>query len=229
MLSVPNIITLARLALIPVVAYFLVARAYGLALPTFLIAALTDFADGYVARRFKLVSRLGATLDPIADKLNVLVVTVLLAWQELLPLWLAIAIVTRDIVIAGGALAYRVALGHVEIAPTALSKLNTLIEFATLLLAMALGANWVDGGSWMATLFLICLATVVASGAQYTCGSGDARPLRNAAPVRTRPDSRLLQARHFVMIWPHCCPGTARRLPASRRLSRPSSAPCLGR
>lgn len=167
MLNVPNILTLVRLALIPTVAYFLATKAYGLALPVFLVAALTDFMDGYIARRFKLVSTLGATLDPIADKLNVLVVIVLLAWQELIPLWLAIAVVTRDIVIAGGALAYRAAFGHLQIAPTRLSKLNTLVEFSMLLLVMAAAARWVDSGRWMATLFLICFATVVASGAQY--------------------------------------------------------------
>jgi len=167
MLNLPNIITPVRLALIPVVAYFLVAKAYGLALPIFLVAALTDVVDGYIARRFKLVSALGATLDPIADKLNVLVVTLLLTWQGLIPVWLAIAIVLRDVIITGGALAYRVALGHVEIAPTRLSKLNTFIEFAVLLLVMAAAADWIDSGRWIATVFLISLVTVVASGAQY--------------------------------------------------------------
>ena len=166
-LNLPNIITLVRLALIPVVAYFLVAKAYGLALPIFLVAALTDVVDGYIARRFKLVSALGATLDPIADKLNVFVVTMLLAWQGLIPIWLAIAIVLRDVIIVGGALAYRAALGHVEIAPTRLSKLNTFIEFAVLLLVMAAAADWIDSGRWIATVFLISLVTVVASGAQY--------------------------------------------------------------
>ena len=64
-------------------AYYLADEAYEIALPIFLVAALSDLADGYIARRFKLVSRLGATLDPIADKLNMLVATLLLAWQML--------------------------------------------------------------------------------------------------------------------------------------------------
>src|SRR4030095_3530380 len=167
MLNLPNIITLVRLALIPVVAYFLMAKAYGLALPIFLVAALTDVADGYIARRFKLVPRLGATLDPIADKLNVFVVTMLLAWQGLMPIWLAIAIVLRDVIIVGGARASRAALGHVKIAPTRLSKLNPFIEFAVLLLVMATAADWVDSGRWIAAAFLFSFALVVASGAQY--------------------------------------------------------------
>src|SRR2546423_11431214 len=90
MLNVPNIITLIRLGLVPAMAYYLLDEAYEIALPIFLMAALSDLADGYIARRFKLVSTFGATLDPIADKLSMLVATVLFAWQTLLPLWLAV-------------------------------------------------------------------------------------------------------------------------------------------
>ena len=167
MRNIPNLITLLRLGLIPVRAYFLAKGAYGISLSVFLVAALSDLADGYIARRFKVTSALGAALDPIADKLNMLVATVLLAWQELIPIWLAIAIVARDIVIVAGALAYRLAIGRVEIAPTRLSKTNTFIEFAELLLVMAAAAGWVDTGAWLSTVFLIVFLTVVASGAQY--------------------------------------------------------------
>jgi len=66
-------------------------------------AALSDLADGLIARRFKLTSTLGATLDPIADKLNMLAAALLLTWQTLLPTWLAIAIVARDVLIVIGA------------------------------------------------------------------------------------------------------------------------------
>ena len=165
--NVPNVITLIRLGLVPVMAYYLADEAYEIALPIFLVAALSDLADGYIARRFKIVSKLGATLDPIADKLNMLVATVVLAWQELLPIWLAIAIVTRDIVIVAGALAYRLVRGPVKIAPTWLSKVNTFIEFTVLLLVMAAGAGWIETDAWMPTVFLVVFTTVVASGVQY--------------------------------------------------------------
>jgi cardiolipin synthase len=167
MLNVPNAITLARLILVPVMAYFLTVGAYSVALIVFLAAAVTDLIDGFIARIFRLTSTLGATLDPIADKLNMFVATVLLAWQGLIPIWLAIAIVARDIVIVGGALAYRLALGHVEMAPTMLSKVNTFIEFTALLLVMATAAEVIDIGTWLSTVFLLVLATVLASGAQY--------------------------------------------------------------
>jgi cardiolipin synthase len=167
MLNVPNVITLVRLVLVPVMGYYLAHKAYEIALPIFLVAALSDFADGYIARRFKVVSTLGAMLDPVADKLNMLVATVLLALQMLLPLWLAIAIVARDIVIIVGALAYRLARGRLKIAPTRLSKVNTVIEFTVLLLAMAAAAGWIKAGVWMQTAFLVVFMTVVASGVQY--------------------------------------------------------------
>lgn len=167
MLTVPNILTLLRLALVPVVGYLLAVESYGWALWLFLVAALTDLLDGYIARRFKLVSKLGATLDPVADKLNVLVVTVLLAWQALIPFWLALAIVARDVVIAGGAVAYHVLIGPVKMAPTLLSKINTFIEFALLVLVMAAAARRIESAAWLTPLFPVVLATVVASGAQY--------------------------------------------------------------
>jgi cardiolipin synthase (CMP-forming) len=167
MLELPNIITLVRIGLVPIMAYYLVIETYRIALPIFLIVALSDLADGYIARKFKLASRLGATLDPIADKLSMLVATLLLAWQALLPIWLAIAIVARDTVIVLGALAYRLMLGRVEIAPTRLSKLNTAIEFTVLLLVMAAAAGWFDAGAWTAAVFMVVFATVIASGAQY--------------------------------------------------------------
>ncbi len=167
MLTVPNIITLLRLALIPVVGCLLAVESYRWALSLFLVAALSDLVDGYIARRFGLVSKLGATLDPIADKLNMFVVTVLLAWQALIPIWLALAIVLRDVVIAGGALAYHVLIGPVKMAPTLLSKINTFVEFALLLLVMAAAARRIESAAWIPSLFPVVLATVVASGVQY--------------------------------------------------------------
>ena len=166
-LNVPNVLTLLRLVLIPVTAYFLATRAYDFALVTFLVAALTDFADGFIARQWKITSKLGATLDPIADKLNMLVATLLLAWQSLVPLWLAIAIVLRDILIVAGALVYRAAVGRVKIAPTRLSKLNTLFEFSVLLLVMATAASWIASGDWLTAGFVIVFATIVGSTIQY--------------------------------------------------------------
>jgi cardiolipin synthase (CMP-forming) len=163
----PNLITVLRLALVPVMAVCVGAGAYGVAAIVFLVAGLSDFADGYIARRFAMVSRVGAFLDPIADKLNMFVATVMLAWQGLVPLWLAAAIIGRDVVIVGGAMALRFARGELAIKPTRLSKINTVLEFGVLVLVMAVAAGWIDGDGWLAAMFVVVLATVVASGAQY--------------------------------------------------------------
>ena len=167
MLNIPNTITLFRLALVPVTGWLLWRGAYGPALIVFLTAAISDFLDGVIARRFDLKSSLGATLDPVADKLNMFVATVLLALQGLLPLWLAAAIVLRDVVIVAGATAYRMLRGHIEIAPTMLSKVNTFIEFGVLIAVMASAAGWIEAGSWLPVVFVLVFATVAASGLQY--------------------------------------------------------------
>jgi cardiolipin synthase len=130
-------------------------------------AAFSDFADGVIARHYRLVSEFGARLDPIADKLTMFIATVLLAWQGLLPLWLAAAIVLRDIVIAGGAIAYRLLVGHVAMEPTWLSKINTALEFAALAGVLAHAATLIDGSAWLPALFAVVFVTVTASGAQY--------------------------------------------------------------
>ena len=167
MVNVPNLITLVRLALVPVIAYLLWRGEYGYSLIVFLSAALSDFLDGVIARTFDQRSALGAALDPIADKLSMFVATVVLAWQGLIPLWLAAAIVLRDVVIVSGAVAYRATIGRIEIAPTMLSKVNTLIEFGVLLAVMANAAAWFDAAAWLPALFVLVFVTVVASGVQY--------------------------------------------------------------
>ncbi len=78
-----------------------------------------------------------------------------------------VAIIGRDVVIVGGALAYRAVRGRLDIKPTRLSKLNTAIEFAVLLLVMAVAAGWIDATAWMPPLFVVTFVTVMASGIQY--------------------------------------------------------------
>ena len=167
MRHVPNALTLLRLLLIPVLVFLLAHRGYATAFAVFLISALTDFADGEIARRWNARTRFGAIADPVVDKLTMLTVTLALAVQELLPLWLAGAIVVRDLVIVGGALAYHYAVGRYEIAPTLLSKLNTAIEFITLAIVLSSAAGIVDASRPLPSLFILLMATIVASGAQY--------------------------------------------------------------
>lgn len=163
----PNAITLLRAAAIPVVAFALIRRDYDGALLLVVLCALGDFVDGWLARALDVRTRFGAIADPLADKLTMLTVALLLAWQGWLPVWFATMVVLRDALIVGGALAYHFHIGHVAIAPTWLSKVNTALEFAVLaaMLLVADGALAADGVA--RALLVACAATITASGAHY--------------------------------------------------------------
>lgn len=177
----PNLITVVRGLLIPVIGWLLTEQRYLEAFWTLLASAVSDFIDGQIARRCNARTRFGAIADPVADKATMLTVTLLLAWQGLLPPWLAAAIVLRDLVIVGGAFAYHRLFGPVEMAPTSLSKLNTLLEFATLAAVLADAAALFEAGPWLPGLFVAVFSTVLASGAQYVWIWG-----RRAASQRRR-------------------------------------------
>ncbi|MEE6281018.1 CDP-alcohol phosphatidyltransferase family protein [Georgenia sp. MJ170] len=99
--TVPNVISLVRLLLIPVFAWLIVAEHDVLALVVLAVAGLTDWADGFIARRFNQASRLGRVLDPAADRLYIFAALIGLAYRDLIPWWLVIIIVARELVLAG--------------------------------------------------------------------------------------------------------------------------------
>jgi len=164
---VPNALTLLRFLLVPVLVVLLARRSYDAAFATFFVSALSDLADGVIARRWDSRTRFGAIADPVADKLTMLAVTLTLATQGLLPLWLVAAIVVRDLVIVGGALAYHYTVGRYDMAPTLLSKLNTAIEFLTLAMVLASAVGILGASAALPAMFALLLATIVASGVQY--------------------------------------------------------------
>jgi cardiolipin synthase len=164
---VPNAITVVRGLLIPVVGALLLGERYIEAFWTLLASGVSDLVDGQVARRFDVRSRFGAIADPVADKVTMLTVTLVLAWQGLVPIWLAAAIVLRDVVIVGGALAYHHLVGRVDMAPTWLSKFNTVLEFVVLATVIAAAAGMIDDREWLPALFAAVLVTIVTSGIHY--------------------------------------------------------------
>lgn len=164
---VPNALTLLRFLLIPVQIFVLAEREYAAALVIFIVSALSDVADGAIARRWRAHTRIGAIADPVVDKLTMLAVTLALAVQGLLPLWLVATVIGRDVVIVGGALAYHFLIGRYEMTPTAASKLNTGIEFVVLALVLANAAGVLDASAALPALYALLVVTIVASGAQY--------------------------------------------------------------
>lgn len=100
-LTVPNLISFGRLALVPVFAILIVQGEDVWALIVLAVSGASDWLDGLIARRFHQVSRLGQLLDPAADRLFILVTLIGLAWRDVIPLWLVVVLVTRDALLAG--------------------------------------------------------------------------------------------------------------------------------
>lgn len=166
-LTVPNVITIARLGLLPVLLWMLAIRQYEIAFWLFVAASVGDGLDGWLARKLDQMSRLGALLDPIADKLTILGIAWILAAQGILPVWIAALMSLRDLIIVAGALAYRQVVGSLEMAPSRLSKLNTVLEFLLLALALMLANQWIAADPWFAPYLALVAFSVIASGAQY--------------------------------------------------------------
>src|SRR5919206_3628925 len=112
-MGLANWLTVLRILLIPVFITLLVYRQRGPALAVFLAAALTDLLDGYIARRRGSQTRLGAFLDPVADKLLLTSAFVTLTWLKVIPFWIAAVVVSRDVVLSLGVLVIHVAGGVV--------------------------------------------------------------------------------------------------------------------
>jgi len=136
-MGLPNWLTTLRILLIPVFITLLVYRRAGLALLMFCLASLTDLLDGYIARVQGLQTRLGAFLDPMADKLLLTSGFVTLTWLKVIPFWITAVVVSRDVVLSIGVLVIHVAGGTVHPAPTWVGKMSTVFQMATVLAAMA--------------------------------------------------------------------------------------------
>jgi cardiolipin synthase len=138
-LNIPNVITLGRIIAVPVVFWLLLSgKALG-AFVVFCVAGASDAIDGYLAKRFRWQTDLGAYLDPLADKLLIVSIYVALAAKGDLPLWLVVAVVSRDILIIAAVMLAWLMERPVRIKPALVSKLNTASQI--LLAAVVLADN----------------------------------------------------------------------------------------
>ena len=169
--QLPNAITVVRVVLVAPCGWLLWQDAILEALTLIAIAGASDAVDGILARRFDWRTRFGAFADPAADKLLVVVVFAVLAIKGHVPLWLVAIVVGRDLVIISGAFAFRQLIGHVEMAPTLLSKMNTAAQIVLLVLVLvALTAIAPVAAMAAATLpaaFYVVAASGVVSGIHY--------------------------------------------------------------
>ncbi len=136
-MSIPNLITLARIILVPVVVWAIADGQLRLAFLLFLAAAISDGVDGFLAKRFGMKTELGAYLDPLADKVLIVSIYVTLGITGVIPLWIVILVVSRDFMIVGAIILSWVVDRPVKIRPHFVSKLNTGVQilFAGLVLA----------------------------------------------------------------------------------------------
>src|SRR2546423_9343140 len=136
-MGLANWLTVLRILLVPVFVSLLVYRRPGIALVVFAGAALTDLLDGYVARHRGIQSRLGAFLDPMADKLLLISSFVTLTWLKALPFWIAAVVISRDLILMVGALVIHMAGGRIYPRPTRAGEIATLFQILTLLTGLA--------------------------------------------------------------------------------------------
>jgi cardiolipin synthase (CMP-forming) len=167
MRHIPNALCVLRMLLVAPVAWLLTRGEYQSTLFLFGFAAATDGLDGFLAKRCGWTSELGKVLDPLADKILLVGVFITLGALGLVPLWLAIAAVGRDIVITAGAIAYKILFGDPHGHPTPISKLNTLCQILYLLLVVAAHAAKQTPQILVATLGALVFVTTIVSGLDY--------------------------------------------------------------
>ena len=136
-LSIPNLITLGRILLVPIVVWAIASGRLQIAFLLFMVAAISDAVDGFLAKRFGMKTELGAYLDPLADKVLIVSIYVTLGITGVIPLWIVILVASRDFMIVGAIMLSWLAGMPVAIKPHLISKLNTAaqIVYACLVLA----------------------------------------------------------------------------------------------
>lgn len=167
MRHLPNLICLARIALIAPLLAAMLAGDQARILVLFSIAAVSDALDGYLAKRFGWTSDLGRFLDPLADKLLLVSVFITAAWLDIAPWWVAAVAVARDLVIAGGALVYRLWFGPLRGRPTMISKINTAVQILYLLAVIVASASGFPPRELIDALAAVMVLTTLASGTDY--------------------------------------------------------------
>ena len=171
---IPNIISAFRIFLVLPIAFHLYQESWKVALVLIFIAGLSDALDGFLARKFSWQSRLGSFLDPIADKLLLIVIFVSLAHKDIIPLWLAFLVVARDAVIVIGAGFYQWKTRALEMSPLMSSKINTAVQVVFVLGLLVHLAILPLSDAWLLGLKIAVAVTTVVSGVLYViCWSRD--------------------------------------------------------
>ena len=170
-LTVPTIITLLRMFLVPFVAMAILYHHYGAALMIFLVSGISDLLDGILARTLKQKTKLGALLDPMADKLLLSTSFILLTLSAshlavTIPIWLTLVVFGRDVIIVVSAVAIALTTGFTNFDPSFFGKASTAVQISCVLIVLVL--NFLDQNPlWIQYLFYLTFALTTFSGIHY--------------------------------------------------------------
>jgi cardiolipin synthase (CMP-forming) len=167
LLTLPNVITFARLCAVPLSVWLVMERQFAQAFFLFVAAGASDAVDGWLARRNGGGNSVGALLDPVADKALLVTMYVTLAAVSVLPDWLAILVVFRDAVIVGGVIVLSVLGQTVILRPLYISKLNTALQIVLVAVSLLLAGFGLAAPAAVDVLTLIVAITTLSSGAAY--------------------------------------------------------------
>ena len=175
--TLPNLLTVFRMVLIPVFVSLLFYQRFVLALAVFVSAGVTDGLDGLLARRFNQKSQLGTILDPIADKLMLVTAFVVLSMRSVfpqplpshlpVPFWVTVSVISRDVFILVGAAAINIVTGFRGFRPSILGKINTFVQIIAIGAIMFAASVPYGTGYYLPTIYTTVFALSVLSGAHY--------------------------------------------------------------
>jgi cardiolipin synthase (CMP-forming) len=165
--NLPNFITLARMLMTPLAVMMIISQRFLPAFLIFILAGVSDAVDGFIAKRFGLRTELGAYLDPLADKALLISIYVSLAIYAGLPAWIAITVVSRDVMILVAVLVSWLLDKPVEIRPVWVSKLNTVAQITLAGFALGVRAYGLEEPLLQTALQWTVATTTLASGGVY--------------------------------------------------------------
>lgn len=169
-MNIPNTLTFARIVSVPLLIWLIIDQDFYAAFVVFMLAGISDAADGYLAKRYGWRTELGAYLDPIADKALLVAIYVALGLSGHLPVWLVIIVVSRDILIVGAVLLAWIMWRPVEVKPLAVSKINTFAQIALAGLVLAQLGLGLGVGGLVSVLIWVTGGLTVLSACVYFFG-----------------------------------------------------------
>lgn len=163
----PNLLCVCRIFVVLPLLMLMLRGEYVWAFFVFVVAGITDGLDGFLARRFNWRSQLGAVLDPIADKFLMVSMFLVLSATSLVPAWLAILVISRDLIIVTGVVCYRMLVGSMRMDASGMSKFNTLVQLTFVSVVLANAGFGAPRQLWVTYLGAIVMATTLISGVDY--------------------------------------------------------------